>query len=35
MIDGYGLLQILPQTLLLLALASLLLAAAARLFRWE
>jgi ABC-type multidrug transport system permease subunit len=35
MIDGAGVLTILPQLLLLLGLAAALLAAAARLFRWE
>lgn len=35
MIDGMGLVQILPQIVLLLALAAVLLATAARLFRWE
>lgn len=35
MIDGAGVLDVLPELLLLLALAAALLAAAARLFRWE
>jgi hypothetical protein len=35
MIDGAGLIEVLPQLGLLLSLAALLIVVAARLFRWE